>query len=167
MILQFGGKSPRIDPEAWVAPGAVVAGDVEIAAHCGIWFNAVVRGDVHFVRIGPHTNVQDGAVLHVTGGTAPLVIEDHVTIGHGAVVHGCTLRHHVLVGMNATVLDGAEIGAECIIGAGALVPEGKSVPPGCLVVGVPGKVVRSLTDQERAGLHTHAARYAELAAQYR
>lgn len=167
MFLPFAGHQPRVHSTAFVAPGAVLVGDVEVGEDASIWFCTVVRGDVHHIRIGARTNVQDGSVLHVTTDTHPLHIEEGVTIGHGAVIHGCTLRHHVLVGMHATVLDGADIGAESILGAGCLVTSGKTIPPRSLVMGTPGTVVRTLTDEEVRRLHLSADHYVEIARHYR
>jgi carbonic anhydrase/acetyltransferase-like protein (isoleucine patch superfamily) len=167
VILAYDGKTPRIAPSAWVAPGAVVAGDVEIGEASSIWFQTVVRGDVNVVRIGARTNVQDHSVVHVTTRTNPTVIGDDVTVGHRAVLHGCTVHDRCLVGIGAIVLDGAVIGPDAMVGAGALVPPGMIVPSGTLVLGAPAKVKRDLTAEELAFFRTSAARYAGYAARYR
>lgn len=167
VILAYDGKSPRLAPTAWVAPGAVVAGDVEIGEGSSIWFQTVVRGDVNRIRIGARTNIQDHSMIHVTGGTHPTVVGDDVTVGHRVVLHGCTVRDRSLVGIGAIVLDGAVIEEEAMVGAGALVPPGMVVPSGKLVLGAPAKVKRDLTAQERAAFLDSAARYAGYAARYR
>ncbi len=159
MLHPFLGRSPRLDGSVWVAPSADVIGDVVFGEACSVWYQAVVRGNVNFIRIGRRTNVQDGAVLHVTNRTAPLVIGDEVTIGHGAIVHGCTIEDRVLVGMGAVVMDHAVVGADSILGARALVTQGVVIPPRSLVVGSPAKVIRSLTDAEVASIGRYAENY--------
>ena len=139
----YMGKFPEIDAEAFVAPGAVILGDVKIAKYASVWPCAVIRGDVSYIRIGEDSNVQDGAVLHVAG-DGPCIIGRFVTIGHGAIVHACTVEDNVLIGMNATVLSGAKIGSGSIIAAGALVKENAVIPPNSLVVGVPGAVNKEI-----------------------
>jgi carbonic anhydrase/acetyltransferase-like protein (isoleucine patch superfamily) len=167
MIRAFGGVAPRIHPEAYVVDAATVIGDVEIGAASSIWFNAVVRGDIHAIRVGARSNVQDNATIHVVGGRFSTTIGDGVTIGHNAVVHGCVLEDGVLVGMGAIVLDGAVVGAGSLIGAGAVVPPGTRVPPGSLVLGNPGRIVRALSEEERGRHADAAARYVDLLARYR
>jgi len=167
MIAPFRGTSPRIDPTVFLAAGAVVIGDVVIGAESSLWFHAVVRGDVYPIRIGRRTNVQDHATVHVLSGRAATTIGDDVTIGHGAIVHGCTIGNRTLVGMGAIVLDGVVVGDECLIGAGALLTPGTRVESGQLVVGSPAKAVRALSDDERAALVTSAVNYAAVAAEYR
>ena len=167
VILAYDGRAPRLAPDAWIAPGAVVVGDVEIGAGSSIWFQTVVRGDVSRIRIGARTNVQDHSMVHVTGGTHPTEIGDDVTVGHRVVLHGCTVRDRCLVGIGAIVLDGAVIEEEAMVGAGALVPPGMVVPSGKLVLGAPARVKRDLTAEERAFFRSSAARYAALAARYR
>lgn len=129
-----------------------MVGHVEIGEDSSVWFNSVVRGDVNYVRIGVRTNIQDGSVVHVTHDTHPTVLEDDVTVGHNVTLHGCTIRSRVLVGMGAIILDGAEVGPDCVIGAGALVTEGKKIPSGWLALGAPARPVRELTPDERAML---------------
>ena len=167
LVLAYGGTLPRLAPTAWVAPGAVVVGDVEIGEGSSIWFQSVVRGDVNRIRIGARTNVQDHSTVHVTGGTHPTAIGDDVTVGHRVVLHGCTVKDRCLVGIGAIVLDGAVIEEEAMVGAGALVPPGMIVPSGTLVLGAPAKVKRPLTAEERAFFRASAARYAGYAARYR
>ena len=167
MIAPFRGKSPEIDPSAYLTASAIVIGDVAVGAETSIWFHAVVRGDLFPIRIGARTNVQDHATIHVLGGRAAATIGDDVTIGHGAIVHGCSIGNRTLVGMGAIVLDGVEIGDECLIGAGAVVTPGTRVAAGQLVLGSPGRPVRPLSDAERASLLTSALNYARVAAEYR
>lgn len=167
VILAYDGKSPLVAASAWVAPGAVVTGDVVLGEGASIWFQSVVRGDVNHVRIGKRTNIQDLSMVHVTGGTHPTVIGDDVTVGHRVVLHGCTVKDRCLVGIGAIVLDGAVVEEESMIGAGAVVPPGMVVPSGKLVLGAPAKVKRDLTAAERAFFLESAARYAGYAATYR
>jgi len=165
-IVSYKGMRPRLAEGVFIAPGAWVAGDVEIGAETGVWFNAVVRADVNFVRIGCGTNIQDCAVVHVSHRTHPTRIGDGVVIGHGAVLHGCTVEDGALIGIRAVVLDGARIGAGSIVAAGAVVPPGMDVPPGMLVMGVPGKVVRPVTEAEIERTRTQAERYRTLREAY-
>lgn len=155
-----------IHDSAFIADDARVLGEVTIGEGSSVWFQAVVRGDVGTIAIGAYTNVQDGCVLHIPlEGT--VVIGDEVTIGHRAIVHGCTIGNRVLVGMGSIIMDGAEIGDECIIGAGAVITEGTKVPPRSLVLGMPARIKRELSDDEARGLAAHAKEYAMLAAEYR
>jgi carbonic anhydrase/acetyltransferase-like protein (isoleucine patch superfamily) len=154
-----------IDPSVFVAVGAVIIGDVHIGAQSSVWFNAVIRGDTDRVVIGERTNVQDGVIIHVDAG-APCTIGAGVTIGHRAVVHGALVEDDVLIGIGAIVLSGARIGCESILGAGTLVTGGTVVPPRSLVLGLPGRVVRSLSDDEVASIKSGAARYVRYSAQY-
>ncbi len=167
MIMPFRGVTPTIDPTAYVVASAVVIGDVTIGAESSVWFNAVVRGDVHSIRIGARTNVQDQVTIHVHAGRSATMIGDEVTLGHRAVLHGCTIGSRTLVGIGAIVLDGADVGEDCLIGAGAVVTPRTIVPAGQLVLGSPAKVVRPLTAQERTELVSSAERYARYAAEYR
>ena len=127
-ILPYKGKLPKIDPTVFVAPNAVIIGDVELGAHSSVWFNAVIRGDVFYIRIGSNTNIQDGSVIHVTTGLYPTVIGNSVTMGHNVVAHGCTIGDGALIGMGAIILDGAEVGEQSLIAAGTLVPMGMKIP---------------------------------------
>ncbi len=166
MIEPFINVSPTYDESNFIAPSAVVIGDVTLGKGASIWYHAVVRGDVHWIRIGEGSNVQDNAVVHVSHGTAPTRIGDYVTIAHGAIVHGCTIEDRVLVGMGAVILDHAVIGHDSIIGARALVTGGKVIPPRSLVMGSPAKVVRALTDEEVAGIRENAENYVHYSAIY-
>jgi len=164
--IPFRGVVPSIHPTVYLAGGARVIGDVEIGEDSSIWFNSVVRGDVNRIRIGRRTNVQDNCTLHVTA-EHPLVVGDDVTFGHGASVHGCTIEDLVLVGIGAVVLDGAVIGRGTVIGAGAVVAPGTAVPPASLVLGVPGRVVRTLDEAALAWNRLTALHYVEYARTYR
>ena len=155
-----------MDPAAWVAPSAVVIGDVEIGSESSLWYGSVVRGDVHEIRIGARTNLQDLCVVHVTRGRFATYIGDEVTVGHRAVVHGCRVEDGALIGIAAIVLDGARVGAEALVGAGALVPPGMEVPEGTLVVGVPARVVRLLSAEERLLQRQRAREYVETAREH-
>ncbi|MFD2923076.1 gamma carbonic anhydrase family protein [Halobacillus naozhouensis] len=147
MIYRYKDFSPRIHETAFVADGSKIIGDVEIGAQSSVWFNVVLRGDEGPIRIGERCNIQENTMCHLYE-DFPLTLEDEVSVGHNAIVHGCTLRKGALVGMGATVLDGAEIGEYSIIGANSLVPSGKVIPPRSLVLGSPGKVVRTLSDKD-------------------
>ena len=167
IIQAYGGRAPRLHPTAFVAETGVVVGDVELGDSASIWFGTVVRGDVHHVRIGARTNLQDLTVVHVTGGKHPTIVGDDVTVGHRAVLHGCTVHDRCLIGIGAVVLDGAVVGPDAMVGAGALVPPGMVVPPGTLVLGSPARVKRALTPEELAFFRSSAERYAGYAAEYR
>ena len=167
MILPYLDKSPQIHSTAFIFESADIIGDVTIGAQSSIWFKAVVRGDVHYIRIGERTNVQDGALLHVTRNTHPLVIGNDVTIAHGVILHGCTVKDRVLIGMGAIVLDGAVVHEDSMIGAGALVPPNMEVPSRTLVVGVPAKVKRELTEEEVKHIRQSAQNYIRYVENYR
>ncbi len=158
-LYPYRTKTPSLGERVFLAPSADVIGDVTVGDDVSFWFQTVVRGDVHWIRIGDRTNIQDGSVLHVTHGTHPLDIRSEVTVGHSAIVHGCTLHDGCLVGMGARVLDGAEIGEEALVGAGAVVPPRMVVPPRTLVLGVPARVARELDDEDIASNRATAARY--------
>jgi carbonic anhydrase/acetyltransferase-like protein (isoleucine patch superfamily) len=145
---EFNGKKPRVGDRVFVAENASLIGDIDIGNDCSIWYGAVLRADVNVIHIGSRTNIQDNCVLHVTKDTWPTIIAEEVTIGHGVIAHGCTIRRGSLIGMGSTILDGAVIGEESIVGAGALVAEGMQVPPRTLVIGVPARIKRQLTDAE-------------------
>ncbi len=159
MIHPFKAIKPEIHDSAMVAESAQVIGDVVIGEESSIWFNAVVRGDVNYIRIGMRTNIQDGCVLHVARRTLPLIIGDEVTVGHNAVLHACTVGNRCLIGMGAIVMDGAEVGENSIVGAGALVISGTKIPPGSLVLGSPAQVKRPLTEEEARNIRESAAHY--------
>ncbi|MCL4847094.1 MAG: gamma carbonic anhydrase family protein [Acidobacteria bacterium] len=159
MLRAYRGHWPTVAASAYVDRSAQVIGDVVVGEESSLWMNVVVRGDVNHVRVGRRTNVQDGTVVHVMRGTHPTLIGDEVTIGHGALVHGCTLGDRVLVGMGAIVLNGAFVGEDSIVAAGTLVPEGMQVPPRSLVMGSPARVRRTLTDEEVASILRYADNY--------
>lgn len=165
-IYALDGVEPRIDPTAWVAPEAVVIGNVVLGPGVGIWPGAVLRGDNEPIVVGANTNVQDNCVFHTDQGF-PLTVGAGCTIGHKVILHGCTIADNSLVGMGAVILNAARIGRNCLIGAGALVTENKHIPYGSLVMGAPGKVVRALDDKTIAGLKESARHYAENAARFR
>lgn len=156
-------RKPVIGRNVYIAQGAVVIGDVTIGDNSSVWYNAVLRGDINRIVVGHHTNVQDNAVLHLAD-DYPCLVGDHVTIGHSAIVHACTIEDEVLIGMGATILDGAVVGAQSLVGAHTLVTQRTIVPPGSLVMGSPAKVVRPLTGRERAELRISAEKYAKNAA---
>jgi gamma-carbonic anhydrase len=159
VLRAFRSISPTVDPSAFVDLSAQVIGDVHLGAESSVWMNVVVRGDVNYIRIGARTNVQDLTMVHVMRETHPTIIGDHVTIGHSAVVHGCTIEDRCLIGMGAILLNGCIIGTGSIVAAGTLVPEGMVVPPGSMVMGVPGKVRRALTPEEDASIKWYADNY--------
>jgi carbonic anhydrase/acetyltransferase-like protein (isoleucine patch superfamily) len=159
MLRPYRGQMPRVHPTAYIDSSAQVVGDVEIGEESSVWMAVVIRGDVNRIHIGRRSNVQDGTVVHVMKDTHATTIGDHVTIGHAAVIHGCTIEDRCLIGMGAILLNGARIGEGSIVAAGTLVVEGMVVPPRSLVMGSPGKVKRALTDAEVAGIQTYADRY--------
>ncbi len=166
MIRPFEGATPRIAHSAFLAEDVVVIGDVEIGADASIWYGCVLRGDVGPIRIGSSTNIQEGTILHCAPGKQPTVLDSWVTVGHGAVLHGCHIRERSLVGMSATVLDGAMVGEESIIAANALVPPGAVVPPRTLVTGSPARFSRRLTDDDVEWILEHGRHCVEIKAQY-
>ncbi|MEM9796450.1 MAG: gamma carbonic anhydrase family protein [Pseudomonadota bacterium] len=166
MIYELDGIAPELHETAWVAPDANVIGRVALGAGASVWFGATIRGDNEPIEIGDRTNIQENCVLHTDPG-CPLTIGADCTIGHKAMLHGCTIGAGALIGMGATVLNGAVIGAGCLIGAGALITEGKEIPPGSLVMGAPGKVVRALDQGARDALLASAAHYRDNAARFR
>jgi carbonic anhydrase/acetyltransferase-like protein (isoleucine patch superfamily) len=166
MIRTFQGIKPTVPQSCFVEDTAVVIGDVVMGEHCGVWFNAVIRGDVNYIRLGDRTNVQDLCMLHVTHDTHPLIIGDEVTIGHSVVLHGCTIKDRVLVGMGAIIMDGAVIGEDSVVGAGALVVEGTVVPPKSVILGSPARVLRPATDEELAWIKESAENYVKYSRQY-
>lgn len=166
LILPFRGVTPTIADDAFIAPTAVLIGDVLVEAGASVWFGAVLRGDVAPIRIGARSNVQDNCVLHADEGI-PCEIGADCTLGHGAIVHGARIRDRTLVGMSATVLNNAMVGEECLLAAGTVVGEGKRIPSGQLVMGVPGRVIRPITEAERERIISGVAHYAERARIYR
>mgnify|MGYP001275295806 CR=1 FL=1 len=166
-ILTYNGITPKIHESVFLTEGVRIIGDVEICEDSSVWYNSVIRGDVHFIRIGKRTNVQDLSMLHVTHNKYPLIIGNDVTIGHSAVLHGTTVGNYVLIGMGARVLDRSVIGNYSLVAAGAVVREGFEVPEGTLVAGVPAKIIRELTAEERTKLEESAANYIRYSAEYR
>ena len=168
MIYNYKDLKPKLGTNTWVAPSADVVGDVTCGEDCSIWFGSVVRGDVHYIKIGDRVSIQDLSMVHVThykkadkSDGNPTIIGDDVTIGHRVMLHGCTIEKACLIGMSATILDGAIIGKESIVGASALVTKNKVFPPRSLIMGSPAKVVRELTDEEVKELYASASRYVE------
>jgi carbonic anhydrase/acetyltransferase-like protein (isoleucine patch superfamily) len=167
MILRYKDDFPKIANSAWIAPSADIVGDVEIGEDSSVWFGCVIRGDVHYIRIGARTSVQDMSMIHVThfkkekkiGDGYPTIIGDDVTIAHKVMLHGCKIGNACLIGMSATILDGAEIGDESIVGAGSLVTKNKKFPPRSLIMGSPAKVVRELTEEEVKSIYKNAENY--------
>lgn len=159
----FLRRSPNVGAGAYIASTAVVLGDVTLGAHSSVWYNAVLRGDINRIVVGEYSNVQDNAVLHLAD-DFPCIVGRYVTVGHSAIVHACTVEDECLIGMGATILDGAIIGAQSIVGANALVTQGMVVPPGSMVLGSPAKVVRPLKDAERESLKGWAEKYVQNAA---
>ncbi|MCK4875409.1 MAG: gamma carbonic anhydrase family protein [Sulfurimonas sp.] len=173
MLHSFKGMNPKLGDRTWIAPSADVIGDVTCGTDCSIWFGTVVRGDVHFITIGDRVSVQDLSMIHVThhkkddrSDGNPTIIGDDVTIGHRVMLHGCTIESACLIGMSATILDGAVIGKESIVGAGSLVTKNKKFPPRSLIMGSPAKVVRELNDEEIKELYASASRYVEFKSHY-
>ena len=166
MLKTYRGIAPTIAPSAFIENTAVVIGDVVIGSDSNVWFHAVIRGDVHSIRIGHRTNIQDLCLLHVTHDTHPLTLGDDITVGHHAVLHGCTVQDRVLIGMGAIIMDGVVIEEDCIIGAGALITERVHIPSKSLVMGYPAKVKRTLTDTEIQKIKESATNYIRYAQQY-
>lgn len=166
LVLALGERRPEIDPDAWLAPHSVVSGSVRIGAGSSIWYGASLRGDAEQITVGQRANFQDNVVVHADEGF-PTVVGDDVSVGHGAVLHGCSVGSGTIVGMGAVVMNGASVGEGCLVAGGAVVLEGMQIPPGSLVAGVPAKVRRELTQQEREGLLEGIAHYPGLAAMHR
>jgi carbonic anhydrase/acetyltransferase-like protein (isoleucine patch superfamily) len=166
IVAGFGGKEPKLDQDAFTAPNATLIGDVTLHAGSGVWYGAVLRAEYEPIVLGPGSNIQDNCTVHVDAGF-PVTIGERVSVGHNAVLHGCTVEDDCLIGMGATVLNGAVIGAGSLVAAQALVPQGMVVPPGSLVAGVPAKVRRELSAEELEGIKLNGAVYVELAGQHR
>jgi len=164
-ILPFDGRTPEVHPTAWIAPGAALIGKVRVEEGASVWFGAVLRGDIDEIVLGPGSNLQDNVVVHTEAGS-PAVIGRDVSVGHGAVVHGCRIGDGCLIGMNATVLTDAVVGEQTLVAAGAVVLEGAVIPPRSLVAGVPAKVRRELTDEEIAAMRGNSERYVTRAQAY-
>lgn len=165
-IITHEGNTPQIHPSVYLADGARVIGRVKIAEEANIWFNVVIRGDVNHIEIGSHTNIQDLSTIHVTYQGHPTRIGDHVTVGHMAMLHACTIGNNTLIGMGATILDGAVIGDNCLVGANSLITQNKKFPAGSLIMGSPAVVKRSLTPEEIKDLTWSAHHYVKLAHSY-
>jgi carbonic anhydrase/acetyltransferase-like protein (isoleucine patch superfamily) len=167
VIAAFEGQAPRIHPGAWVAPNAVVLGDVEIGEGASVWYGCVLRGDTNFIRIGARSNIQDGTIIHVNAGREPTVVGADVTVGHAAIIHACTLEDGAFVGMGATVLDGATVEGDAVLAACSVLPPGKRIPRGELWMGNPARLSRVLTAEARAQFARTAAHYVELARRHK
>ena len=166
MILSYNGMWPKIAKNAFLVENCDIIGDVEIGEQASVWFGVVIRGDIHYIRIGDRTNVQDLCMIHVTMDTAPTMIGSNVTIGHSAVIHGCTIEDDCLIGMGAKILDGAVIGNHSLVGAGSVVRPGFIVPPGSMVAGVPAVVKRDVTEHELREIQLSPQRYVDYFSQY-
>ncbi len=167
MILDFEGKKPRVGNDAFLAPDAWLIGDVEVGDNVSIFFGAVLRGDLLPIRVGSGTNIQEHSLLHTTHGRTPTIVGKNCTIGHRAILHGCTVNDQCLIGMGATILDGSVIGEQSLVGAGSLVTEGKTFPPRSLIIGSPAKAVRTLDDKECEQLGKTALRYVKTGESFR
>jgi len=165
-LIPFKDKYPVIGKEVFIAESALVIGDVVIGDNSSIWFGCIVRGDVNFIRIGEGTNIQDLSVLHVTKDTNPLIIGNHVTVGHRCVLHGCTIKDRCLIGIGSIILDGVEVGEDCIVAAGSILPPNKKYPPKSLVMGFPAVVKRELSEKEIETIKDYADRYIEYSREY-
>ena len=166
-VMPFKGMHPQLDESVFLADGARIIGDVKMEKDCSVWFNTVVRGDVNYIRVGERTNIQDNAVIHVTHKKFPCIIGANVTVGHSAVIHAATIYDYCLIGMGAVVLDDAKVGPFALVAAGAVVLGGTVIPEGTLAAGVPAKVVRKLTDEEKAMLIQSAQNYVDYVAAFR
>lgn len=167
MLRPYRGRSPAIAPSAYIDPSATIVGDITIGERSSIWPNVAARGDVHFIRIGEETNIQDNSVLHCDAPNFPLIVGNRVTVGHMAVLHGCTIEDDALIGIGAIVLNGAKIGKGSVVAAGALVPEGMEIPPGVMAMGVPAKVRREITAEEQERFRLNCQHYVEACRAYR
>lgn len=167
MIRPYKDINPKIHPTAYIEDSAQIIGDVRIGEYSSVWCNAILRGDVHYIKLGNRTNIQDNCVLHGTNGIYPVILGDDITVGHNVTLHGCIIKNRCLVGMGAIILDGVTIGEDTIIGAGALITERSIIPSRSLVLGMPGKVVRQLTDEEVAKILKSAQNYIEYSKDYK
>lgn len=165
MIHSYGERTPTIAPTAFVAAGAQIIGGVEIGEQASIWFNAVLRGDINDVRVGTYSNIQDNSTLHVAD-EWPCVVGNYVTVGHGVNLHGCTVEDEVVVGMGAVIMNGVVVGRQSVVGAGALIPPNTNIPPRSLVVGVPAKITKELSESEAVGNKYWAEKYARVSRTY-
>ena len=167
MIRPFRGVHPQIHPTAFVEESANIIGDVRLGEESSIWFNSVVRGDVHFIRIGDRTNIQDNSVIHVRHHSHPTILEDQVTVGHSVTLHGCYVERGSLIGIGSIVLDDVRVGTQSLVAAGSLIAPGTIIPPRSLVMGLPAKVKRPLTDEEVAGLDLFWKNYVDFTRKYK
>ncbi len=167
MIRPFGGVHPQIHPTAFIADGSQVIGDVHVGAQSSIWFNTVVRGDMFYIRIGDRANVQDNCVIHTRTGAHPVILEDQVTVGHGVTLHGCHVEHGSLIGIGSILLDDVRVGAQSLVAAGSLISPGTIIPPRSLVMGMPARVKRPLTEEEVAGLDAYWQNYVAFTKRYK
>ncbi|MCS7083934.1 MAG: gamma carbonic anhydrase family protein [Aquificaceae bacterium] len=159
MLMAFNGKFPKIAKGVYISPGCYIIGDVEIGKDSSVWFGTVIRGDVNYIKIGERVNIQDNCVIHVTHKTHPTILYDDITVGHRVILHGCTIKSQVLIGMGAIIMDGAIVSENSIVGAGALITQNKSFPPGVLIAGFPAKVIRDLTQSEIEAIKTSVENY--------
>lgn len=166
-VLSFNGKSPVLGAEVYIAEGARIIGDLVIGDYSSVWFNTVIRADIMPIRIGSYTNIQDNCTLHITGDNFPLTIGNSVTVGHNAVLHGCTVNDEVLIGMGAIVLDGAVVSSHSLVAAGSVVKPGFVVPEGVMVAGAPAKIIRNLSDDEIKGIINSAKKYSQYAQMFK
>ncbi len=167
MYISYEGKLPKVHEKAWIAETAVLIGDVEVGEDSSVWYGCVLRGDKMEIRVGKRTNIQDGSILHIEGGLYACILGDDITVGHGAIVHGCEVSNGALIAMGAIVLNNVKVGEGAVIGAGALVPEGKEIPPGTLWMGSPAKYVRDLRENERGRFQQASVSYSQLKEKYR
>lgn len=165
-VIPYNGITPVVNQSAFIAPNAWLTGDVEVAAEASIFFGVTLRGDLMPIRIGKCSNLQEGVIVHTTHDHLPTIVEDYVTIGHGAILHGCTIKSNCIIGMGATILDGATIEKNCMVGANSLVTTKSEFPEGSLILGSPAKVKRPLTEKEIAGLRDSAERYIKVSRNY-
>ena len=165
-LVSFGGKMPRIGKRAYVAENATLIGDVSLGEDSSVWYGAVLRGDMHYIKIGKNCSVQDNSVMHGTADRFPTVVGDNVSIGHNAIVHGCTIGNNCIIGMGAIILEGAEIGDWCIIGAGSVVTEGSKIPDENIVLGIPGKVAGKVTEEHKKRIEKNWKAYSALKNEY-
>jgi carbonic anhydrase/acetyltransferase-like protein (isoleucine patch superfamily) len=164
-VYALGDRAPRLPDSSWIAPNATIIGSVTLGTNSSVWWNSVLRGDIEDITLGANCNIQDGSVLHADPGI-PLTLGDHVTVGHMVMLHGCTIGEGSLIGIKSVVMNRAVIGKECLIGANTLIPEGKVIPDRSLVVGSPGRILRTLSDEEVARLRSTADHYVENAQRY-
>jgi carbonic anhydrase/acetyltransferase-like protein (isoleucine patch superfamily) len=165
-LYEFNGKSPKVDPEAYVSPRASLIGDIEVGVDASIWEFAVIRADLNHIRIGKGTSIQDNVTVHTTF-MNPTDVGDYVTAGHNCVIHACQIGDRTVIGMGAIVLDGAKVGTDCVIGAGSVVTEGTVIPDGSLVLGIPGKIVKEVSDTMKEAFKAGAELYVELSKQHK